>query len=239
MFLPVLNKIIVSENTVKEIFRTNMGLEKPLLITYLNQHAFNNYCRSDEYRQAIDNFLVYPEGTGIYYALKFLAFKNIERINATELNYQLLDFCIKKNIGIYIIGGNFDRTKILSKSAETGINLLGYDNGFFDEDNFSNITLEIKKANPKIIFIGMGIPKQEIFALNLNKNFPLITLVCVGNFFEFYFGTVKRAPKFLRNSGFEWLFRLFTEPRRLFKRYIFGIPLFIFTILKLKLKRDL
>ena len=56
-----------------------------------------------------------------------------------------------------------------------------------------------------------------------------------GNFFEFYLGTIKRIPKIYRNIGIEWIYRFFQEPKRLWKRYFIGIPLFIFGVIKLKL----
>ena len=80
----------------------------------------------------------------------------------------------------------------------------------------------------------MGVPQQELFAEKLLRIPDSKVVICVGNFLEFYFGTKKRAPVFIQKIGMEWLFRLITEPGRLWNRYLIGIPLFIFRILKLK-----
>jgi N-acetylglucosaminyldiphosphoundecaprenol N-acetyl-beta-D-mannosaminyltransferase len=84
----------------------------------------------------------------------------------------------------------------------------------------------------------MGVPLQEKIAFELSKRINGLQIICVGNFLEFYFGTIKRAPKFLHNSGFEWIFRLLTEPRRLWKRYLIGIPVFIARIILLIKKME-
>ena len=81
----------------------------------------------------------------------------------------------------------------------------------------------------------MGAPKQELFTYKLSKSTNTNVYLCVGNFFEFYLGTVKRIPKKFRNNGLEWFYRLFHEPKRLWKRYFIGIPLFIFRVIKFKL----
>jgi len=84
----------------------------------------------------------------------------------------------------------------------------------------------------------MGVPKQEIFAEKLSQSQNSKVIICVGNFFEFYFKLKKRAPVFVQNIGMEWLFRLFTEPSRLWKRYLIGIPVFFFKIFRIKFFRD-
>jgi exopolysaccharide biosynthesis WecB/TagA/CpsF family protein len=81
----------------------------------------------------------------------------------------------------------------------------------------------------------MGVPKQELFAEQLIRTSNERVIICVGNFLEFYFGTKKRAPYFLQKIGFEWMFRLLSEPKRLWRRYLLGIPLFIYRVIKIKL----
>ncbi len=86
--------------------------------------------------------------------------------------------------------------------------------------------------DPEVIFVAMGVPMQELFAVELSHELSGKIIICVGNFFEFYFGNIKRIPKYLKNVGIEWLFRLISEPRRLWKRYLIGIPIYLFSIMK-------
>lgn len=97
------------------------------------------------------------------------------------------------------------------------------------------IVREIKKAKPDIIWVGLGSNKQIEW---IDEFFPLVSITCigVGAAFDFLSGSKRQAPKFIRHSGFEWLFRLLTEPRRLWKRYLFEIPTTMSFILIISIK---
>ncbi|MBK6915089.1 MAG: WecB/TagA/CpsF family glycosyltransferase [Ignavibacteriales bacterium] len=105
----------------------------------------------------------------------------------------------------------------------------------FLDTEFENVIEKIRTAKPDVIIIGMGVPKQEIVAEKLSRSINASLFLCVGNFFEFYFGTAKRIPVRFRNKGIEWIYRLFHEPKRLWKRYLIGIPLFILRVIRFKL----
>ncbi len=133
-----------------------------------------------------------------------------------------------------MLGGNFDKEYIQEKCDREKINLVGYHNGYFDDVQTERIIADLKEFNTQVFLIGTGVPHQELFSEKLSKRLSNKVIICVGNFFEFYFGTKKRAPVFVQKIGFEWMFRLFTEPRRLWNRYLIGIPVFIYRILKIK-----
>jgi N-acetylglucosaminyldiphosphoundecaprenol N-acetyl-beta-D-mannosaminyltransferase len=230
------DKIITNENEVLTLIKNYRDTKRNLLLTYLNQHCYNLYITNSNYRKILDEkFNVYMDGTGIFYALKLFKHKNIQRFNASDLNEKLFEYFRTIKERVFIIGGNFINEKI-QLLIKNGLNICGYQNGFFNSESESRIIDDIKNTEPDVIIIGMGIPKQELFASELSKKLNGKKIICVGNFLEFYLGTVKRIPKIFRNSGLEWLFRLITEPARLWRRYILGIPLFIFSIIKLKLK---
>lgn len=79
---------------------------------------------------------------------------------------------------------------------------------------------DIKKYNPKYVWIGIGSPRQVEFATILKKHYPKGKYFCVGAAFDFLAGEKRQAPKWVRSLGFEWLFRLLLEPRRMWKRYL-------------------
>ena len=229
------DKIITDENEVLTLIKNYSDAERNLLLTYLNQHCYNLYIKNSNYRKILEeNFNVYMDGTGIFYALKLFKHKNIQRFNASDLNEKLFGYFKSTKEKMFIIGGKFRSDKI-QLLINNGFNISGYKNGYFNFDTEKKIIDNIKKAEPDVIIIGMGVPNQEIFASKLDEQLRGKKIICVGNFLEFYLGTVKRVPKVFRNSGIEWIFRLFTEPGRLWKRYIFGIPKFVISIVKLKL----
>jgi exopolysaccharide biosynthesis WecB/TagA/CpsF family protein len=232
----ILDKALTNTEDVLHKVLDSLVKQESLLLTYFNHHCFNIYYDDETYRTVIRNdFEIYQADLGIYLALRFFFGRKINRIIGTDLNETLLKELINRNISITIIGGNFDENFIREKSIKKGINLVRYQNGFFNEEQSGNIIDKLSSLSNQVFIIGMGVPKQEFFAKRLSRKSGTKLIICVGNFLEFYFGTKKRAPVFLRKIGFEWLFRLFTEPARLWKRYLLGIPLFLYHIIKLKI----
>lgn len=110
-----------------------------------------------------------------------------------------------------------------------------YKTEFSDEDN-SAMVGAINAVNPEVLFIGMTAPKQEKWAYQTIHDEKLVIVnchvCCIGAVFDFYAGTVQRAPKLFIDLGLEWLYRLVKEPRRMWRRYLIGNVQFVFRILK-------
>lgn len=108
---------------------------------------------------------------------------------------------------------------------------------FSEEDNQEMIQA-INEANPDLLWIGMTAPKQEKWTY-LHWNELNIHCHCgtIGAVFDFYAGTVKRAPLWWQEHSLEWLYRLLMEPRRMWRRYLIGNPLFLWNIMKEKMER--
>lgn len=107
------------------------------------------------------------------------------------------------------------------------------------EDEIEFLAKKIVKNKAEIVFIGMGSPLQEKFTITLSKHLNVykkpLTIIPVGAAFDFISENKPQAPKIIRDLGFEWLFRLLSEPRRLWKRYLYYGLLFVFLILKQKI----
>jgi len=231
----ILNKLLKEPSEILKKVTDSIDRQQLLLLTYLNQHCFNIYCSNKEYRKLLDTkFIVYQADEGVFLALKYLFGKKIKKIDATAMNQFILNDLILRKIPLVIVGSNFDKTFVQEKCEKGKINLLGYQNGFFEEDQSGRIIKELDELKTNVFILGMGVPHQELFAEKLSQSSSNKIIICVGNFFEFYFATKKRAPVCIQKIGFEWMFRLFTEPRKLWNRYIVGIPLFLYRILKVK-----
>jgi len=233
----IFDKIIKDENEIKSIVKESLNKNSNLLLTYFNQNCYNRYISHSNYKNLIDKrFTVYLDGVGIYFALKYLGYETVENYNASDLNKYFFDLFAKESKRVFLIGGSFSEAVIQEIQHKKRLNICGYKNGFFNNDELLELIREIDKSGADIILIGMGVPKQELLAYELSVKVKVDLIICVGNFFEFFIDTKKRAPEFVRNSGFEWVFRLLTEPKRLWKRYLIGIPLFLYRIYKMKLK---
>jgi N-acetylglucosaminyldiphosphoundecaprenol N-acetyl-beta-D-mannosaminyltransferase len=235
----IFDKLITNPKEIIRKVLDSIEYRKPLLITYLNQHCLNIYNQNNIYKKLVDTeFDIYHADLGVFLALKFLGRKKIKRIDATALNGMILNELIKKKYPLVIVGGNFNAEFIQKEAIKKGINFVGYQGGYFSETQTPDVIDYLNNCNAQIFIIGMGVPQQEIFAEQLSRSSEFKVIICVGKFLEFYFGTKKSAPVFIKKIGLEWMFRLITEPRRLWKRYIIGIPVFFYRIVKLKFQRN-
>ena len=231
----IFNKLLSSPESVTEKVFDSVLRNQSLLLTYFNQHCFNVYFEDEIYRNLIDRkFNAYQADLGVYLAAKFLNHSNPKRIGSTTVNEIILKGLISKDIPVAIIGGNFERSFILREAKNSGINLVYYKSGFFAEPEVDNIIDQLNRLDVQVIFVGMGVPKQELFAEKLSISLHNKIIICVGIFFEYYFTTTKRAPVYIQKIGFEWMYRLLSEPKRLWRRYLIGIPEFIFRVIKIK-----
>lgn len=223
------DKILINEEEVIDLTLSSVEKGNGHLLTYFNQHCYNLWAEDEKYCHHINTkFQYYLDGIGIWFALKFFINKKIKKFNASELNEKLFTVFSERRLPIILIGGNFDETTIKNKP----LFVVSYINGYEDVISIENVVQQISNSNCRLVIIGMGVPLQEKLAIEISSKIPELQIICVGNFLEYYFGTKPRVPKFLRNSGLEWLFRLLTEPKRLWKRYLLGIPIFIFHVCK-------
>ena len=233
--MKLFEKIITGENTVLDLIGGRTSIDEPVLLSYINQNCFNIYIKNQQYQKLIDNhFTIYSDGFGVYFLLKFLGRKNLSKFNATDLNDKILNSLTKQGENIYLIGGRFSDQQLDEFIESTKISFSGYSDGYFSNEKLPEITKRINESNASIIMIGMGVPKQEIIGYELSKKVNVKLIICVGFYLEFTIGKKKRIASKFRNSGIEWLFRLFLEPKRLWKRYLVGIPVFFVNMIRLK-----
>lgn len=226
----IINNFILQEQEIYRIFSDCFFNKKGFLITYFNQNSFNLLCSDNSYQEAIRNLTVYQEGIGMFLAYKFWGVKNVDRIDSGEIISWMINFIISKNENVVFIGGRFDEIDFKARCEKKKLKLEFYHHGFLDEHQTNQLLEKLKSFRARVVLIGMGSPQQEILAYKLFQHFPDKVFICIGNFMNYFLGYQKRAPMILRKLQLEWLYRLFQEPQRLFKRYVFGIPLFFYRV---------
>lgn len=107
--------------------------------------------------------------------------------------------------------------------------VVGVQHGFFAEAESERIVADIRAASPDLILVGMGQPRQEVWAHRHLATVPAVTM-CVGAYLDFAAGVVARAPQMIRRMRLEWAYRLWQEPRRLASRYLIGNAAFLYAI---------
>ena len=108
-----------------------------------------------------------------------------------------------------------------------GVLIAGWQDGYWSPDEESRVVGAIADARPDILFVAMGSPSKERFIARWKDTIAAPFLMGVGGSFDIYAGATKRAPGWVQRIGFEWLFRLSQEPRRLWRRYLGDAPAFL------------
>lgn len=158
------------------------------------------------------------DGMPLVWALKIKGSKRVERVYGPEILKEIKNKKIKQ---IFI--GNELNKKYFQKIGDY---LVFNFNSKLEEDSYKTMVEEIKKSKARIVWVALGSKRQIEVANELFLRLPNRVYITVGAAFDFVSGNKKQAPKWMRNSGMEWCFRLFQEPGRLFGRYI-KIVLFI------------
>ncbi len=149
-----------------------------------------------------------------------------EKISGSDLVPLLCEVAAKKHYSVFIIGGApgvADKAKENLEREYEGINVVGTyapPMGFEkNEEELNNINQMINAVHPDILVACFGCPKQEKWIYENYKMYDATVSVCAGATVDFLAGNVNRAPRWMSEHGFEWLYRFFQEPKRLFKRY--------------------
>ena len=225
--------------------------EGKLLINTINAHSYNTARKDELFAEALTNGdVLIPDGVSIVKACRWIKAKSLpkERIAGWDLfefemnkleecgrtlrspqrtvmfmgsSQKVLDLIVKRAAEVY------PHLKIVTYSPP-------YKPEFSDEDNKAIIDA-INAVNPDLLWIGMTAPKQEKWTYSHWEELDIHCHVgTIGAVFDFFAGTVERAPIWWQRHGLEWLYRLLKEPKRMWRRYIIGNTLFLWNMLKEK-----
>ena len=226
--------------------------EGKVLINTINAHSYNTAQRDEAFAEALSkgDYLI-PDGTSIVKACRWLKAKSRpkERIagwdlfsfemNVLERKSEELRVKSEKCLKVMFMGSSEKVLSLIRERAAVDYPNLEvvtysppYKPEFSDEDNQAMIKA-INNANPDLLWIGMTAPKQEKWTYS---HWDELNIHChcgtIGAVFDFYAGTVKRAPLGWQRNSLEWLYRLLMEPQRMWRRYIIGNAKFLYYIYK-------
>jgi N-acetylglucosaminyldiphosphoundecaprenol N-acetyl-beta-D-mannosaminyltransferase len=198
-----------------------------------NVHMLMEAYGSSNYHKFINAAdLVTPDGMPLVWMMRLKGQKNQKRVYGPTLMLLLLQEVAKEKIPIGFYGGSPDvLTNLVLKMKErfSGLNVVyAYSPPFRDLDEAENrvVVQEMKQSGLRILFVGLGCPKQEIWMAEHQGEIKAVMLG-VGAAFDFHAGFKPQAPAWMQRLGLEWLYRLYIEPRRLWKRYLYHNPRFV------------
>ena len=213
-----------------------------ILINTINAHSFNTAKKDKLFAEALTNGdALIPDGVSIVKACKWIKAKSQpkERIAGWDLFEFEMEKLENKCGTVMFMGSSQKVLDLIVKRAAVDYPHLKvvtysppYKPEFSDEDNKAIINA-INAANPDLLWIGMTAPKQEKWTYSHWKELNIHCHVgTIGAVFDFFAGTVERAPMWWQEHGLEWLYRLLKEPKRMWRRYIIGNALFLWNMTK-------
>ena len=217
----------------------------PALALNANANCLN-LCYKDP---ALRNFLnraevVFCDGAGVMLAARILGKRIPERITYADWAWQLAAFAAARGFSLYFLGakpGVAEEAARRLKRRYPALKIAGVHHGYFDHAKGSPenaaVLEEINASSPDILLLGLGMPLQEYWLMENRHRLDVGVVLTGGAVFDYVSGRLRRGPRLLTGSGFEWLARLLIEPRRLWRRYLAGNPLFLLRVLKQRLSR--
>jgi len=186
--------------------------------------------------------VVFCDGSGITIGAQILGFSAPTRITYADWMWQLAEFAEQNGLTFFFLGA---RPGIAKKAAEClnvrfpKLHVIGTQHGYFDKTLGSSdneaVIKHINTLMPDILIVGFGMPMQEQWLMENWNRINANVALTGGAVFDYISGDLLRAPKWMTDNGLEWLGRLLIEPRRLWKRYLIGNPLFIWRVTKQRL----
>ncbi len=184
--------------------------------------------------------MVVPDGAGLIWAADFMGTPLPSRVPGVALVSQICEKAANEDWKVFLIGGKPGVAKMAAEKllqSYPKLNLAGIQHGYFQTNTKEeeNILKNILESKPKVIFVALGVPKQEEFILKLRTSLKNCVAMGVGGSFDVIAGNIPRAPVWMQNFGIEWLFRLYKEPFRFWR--ILEIPRFVLQILRHKMNQ--
>jgi len=206
---------------------------EPRILAFVNAHAMNAAAISKKFFDSLMSAdLLLRDGIGMAILLRLLNQPPGLNLNGTDLIPKILDHFDGQTVALFGTQEPYlarARAVVASRIAP-GVRCVTA-NGFLDTAAYVRLAAFHR---PAVIVLGMGMPKQEDVAVALRAalGYPCL-IICGGAIIDFLGNKTSRAPGWVRHAGLEWLYRLALEPKRLFRRYVLGNPLFIARALRL------
>lgn len=225
-------------SSIVEAIRKACIEENKIVVANYNIHGFNLSMQLPWYYQFLQSAdIANCDGMGI---LKAISFMGLDlpldyRVSYTLLMPQILENCNQNGFSVFLLGGKAQHLNIALdklKQKYPKVNFSGH-HGYFDKEDpeiNQSVIAQINHFKPNILIVGMGMPIQESWVHKNRNSLQVNTIMLGGAVIDRMAEIVPDCPKFISNSGFEWLYRLLREPKRLAARYLLGNSAFVLHI---------
>jgi N-acetylglucosaminyldiphosphoundecaprenol N-acetyl-beta-D-mannosaminyltransferase len=207
--------------------------------TVVNAGKIVSMQKDAQLRESVINAdIINADGQGVVWASKLLGKPLKERVAGIDLMEELVHLASRNGYKLFFFGAKEEVVKSVvdhySKIYSPDI-IAGYRNGYFKKEDEPAIARQIADSGANILFVAISSPTKENFLYQNREVLRKVNFIMgVGGSFDVVSGLVRRAPHWMQNAGLEWLYRVYQEPGRMFKRYLVGNTRFIGLVLKYK-----
>jgi exopolysaccharide biosynthesis WecB/TagA/CpsF family protein len=221
-----------ARDVLAQIERRMGSSADPLFVAFANAHTLNLASTNADYRSVLKRAdLVLNDGIGVALAARMLNRRFPANLNGTDFLPGLLQLAADRGWRVFLLGGEAGTAEAASAKLRgriPNLQVVGVDHGYLTPASNREVVSRIRASDAQVVLVGMGNPAQEYWiAANLDASGARLA-IGVGAFLDFSAGRVARAPAWMRRARMEWIWRLIIEPRRLWRRYLVGNPLFLF-----------
>jgi N-acetylglucosaminyldiphosphoundecaprenol N-acetyl-beta-D-mannosaminyltransferase len=194
----------------------------------INAHAINLTYQYPAFLTVLRQAdLLYADGASLVLASRFLGRHLPEKLTTTDIWPRLCELAVARGYRFFLLGGEpglAERAASKALSEYPGLHLVGAHHGYGDFQD-ENLLAEINTARPDILWVGMGDPRQALWAAAWRRQLQAGLVLTCGGMFKIISGELERLSPKWRQNGFEWVYRLWQEPAT-WRRYLVGLPLF-------------
>ena len=239
-----MNSVLVLKTEITsssvELVSEYLKKENSKTVAICNANTLVRSYRDSKIQEKINSFdIKAPDGFPVAKASKILYKNNQKRVDGFKVFHKTIKSGINSNLSHYFYGSSENVVNLMIKNLKEEypkINIAGYKcppTMTYEELCDKKYVQNMIQQNADIIWVSLGFPKQEEFICMLKDKYSINSnIVGVGAVFEWVAGTKAKAPEWVANIGFEWIFRLAQEPKRLFRRYLIDNFLFIIYFIK-------
>lgn len=208
--------------------------DQGLVVAVANVHSVMSARGSEELARTLGRAdLVTPDGMPLVWAHRALGVEAPERVDGLRLFRSTVEAGLPAGARHYFYGSSPEILALMrGRLRETypHLQVAGMTSPPFRElsaEERAAYAAAIRASHPTVVWVGLGMPKQELWMDQVRVELPGMSLVGVGAVFDWVAGTVSKAPTWMQNAGLEWLYRLAQDPRRLWRRYAYNNPAFL------------
>ena len=207
---------------------------------FVNPDCLNKAVTDSTYRKILQKAdQIFPDGIGLTIAAKIMGSPLEENVNGTDMLPFLCEMAASNDYSLFLLGAKPGVAEIMAENLQSRfqVPIAGTHHGYFDHAKESDEIVEkINQSGADIVLVAFGAPQQEKWISTHKQELKPHALLGVGGLFDFFSGRTKRAPRWLREIGLEWVYRILQEPGRMWRRYVIGNPLFLMRVLLWKIK---